>query len=169
MTTPERLRRRQIREGFAIMVLGLASLVYVGYDHHESSLRDECMTDSFHDLSSSLTVRSDLSVRTDQIKVVSEKLQDQADELQNQKIGNTARLIKQVFAAETPQESFAAYLDYQHALNRIEREAHRLDVRQSKLLKRAAKVTVQRAKTDIPPFPTGKCSGLTKEKNRDSR
>lgn len=169
MTTPEKFRRRQRFEGIVLVLLGVFTVGYVLYDSHEAGIRDQCIADSFHDFSTSLTVRSSLTVRTDQLKIRAERLQDQADVLQDEKITNTAHLIKQVFAAATPQESLAAYFRYQHELNRIQQDSRALDHRQDRLEHRAARVTAKRVKTVIPPFPTGKCGGTPQEKKNDDR
>lgn len=61
MTTPERLRRRQRIETFlviATMVLTVGSYLY--FNHQRDKVLD-CFADQFHDLSVSLTTRSDLT------------------------------------------------------------------------------------------------------------
>ena len=64
MTTPERLRRRQLIEGTALILLGVFTILMSFYFRAEDARQRACLTDQFHQLSETLTVRGDL-VATD--------------------------------------------------------------------------------------------------------
>lgn len=65
MTTPEKLRRRQRREGIALMVLGVAMTVTTIYQTHERNQQkddfQECITSVVAKLTDTLDARSNLS------------------------------------------------------------------------------------------------------------
>lgn len=65
MTTPEKLRRRQRREGWALMLLGLAMAVSTVYQSHQREVQREdfqdCIVTVVGQLTDSLTARSNLT------------------------------------------------------------------------------------------------------------
>lgn len=65
MTTPEKLRRRQRREGLALLFLGLAMTVTTFYDSNQRNQQkddfQDCITSVVSDLTSSLTARQNIS------------------------------------------------------------------------------------------------------------
>lgn len=67
MTTPERLRRRQRREGWALIFLGLmvAGSSYVDHQRDANQTDDfqRCITDQVTKLTSGLNVRGDLNAQ----------------------------------------------------------------------------------------------------------
>lgn len=152
MTTPENFRRRQLREGIALIVLGLFTVLYAVYDSHQSDLRDQCMAQSFADLGDSLEIRSDLTIRTD-------KLALRAEDLQDAQIENNTRVVEDVSAATSSAEVAAAFVRYKRTDDRLDAQSLQLD-------KRVAKLTAKRVKTVIPPFPTGKCGTEVEEKKQ---
>lgn len=154
MTTPHRLRRRQRIEGTILVLLGIFTVGYVLYDSHEAKLRDLCMAQSFSDLGQSLTIRSDLTVKADKLRIRAEHLQDQA-------IQNNTRVVEDVSAAQDSNDVAAAFVRYKRVDEHIDNMSERLD-------KQVARVTAKRIKTEIPPFPTGTCGqDITKEKHGD--
>lgn len=143
MTTPEKFRRRQRIEGVLLVVLGLFTVGYVLYDSHEAHRRDDCVAEAFHDFSTSLSVRSDLTVKTDRLQLRAEKLQDQA-------IFINKRVVEDVSAAQDQDDVAAAFVRFNRADDHVDALSDQLD-------KRIARVTTKRVKTSIPPFPSGKC------------
>lgn len=129
MTTAERLKRRQRRTGWAVIMLAFGSILYGIYDNGEAHRRDDCMAQSFSESSRALNARARLSVQ-------STAIQTQMDSLQNQ-------VILDVAAAGETSEVVAAFNRFHKDLDRVHREQRKLlEVRQH---------------TKLPGFPEGKC------------
>lgn len=60
MTTPERLKRRQIREGFVLILLAIFTVVQAIYFNLEDRQQRDCVADKFSELTTSLERRSEL-------------------------------------------------------------------------------------------------------------
>lgn len=63
MTTPERLRRRQLIEGALLISIGFAMLWQTWYFNEQNDEQQQCLIDNFQALSEALDVRSALSER----------------------------------------------------------------------------------------------------------
>jgi hypothetical protein len=63
MTTPERLKRRQLIEGAMLIVIGLAMLWQSWYFAGQADEQRQCLVDNFQELSVALDARGDLAER----------------------------------------------------------------------------------------------------------
>lgn len=63
MTTPERLKRRQLIEGAMLIVIGLLMIVQSWYFNGQGREQRECLAENFAALSEALEVRSELTDR----------------------------------------------------------------------------------------------------------
>lgn len=66
MTTPERLRRRQLIEGLVLIVIGVVMIIQGFYFGHQDKEQRECLANNFRDLSVALNDRSSLVDRETQ-------------------------------------------------------------------------------------------------------
>lgn len=132
MTTPERLRRRQMFEGAALIAVGVLMLVQAFYFQGQADRQRQCLADNFSELSVALSVRGNLAER---------------ETAQNRQLwgiyAQAAGLLKHPEDELTPaqQRRFQVKLvdqlaEYQRVIRGIE---HR------------------RRETPLPPFPAGVC------------
>lgn len=129
MTTPERLRRRQRREEILLILLGIAIGIASIYFHSQDVKQRRCIASNTSELNSILTKRGELS--------------EQEAAVNKAESTATRRLIIEVFASETREESFAAF-------QRAQRKWAQVDLDRERLVR-------QRAQNPIPDFPEGTC------------
>lgn len=63
MTTPERIRRRQMRIGAGVLLLGLATIGEGVYFHRQDQEQKACFADKFSAFSSTMQTRGNLSTQ----------------------------------------------------------------------------------------------------------
>lgn len=63
MTTPERLRRRQLIEGVLLISIGFAMLWQTWYFNEQNDEQQQCFVNNFQALSEALDSRSELTAR----------------------------------------------------------------------------------------------------------
>lgn len=63
MTTPERLRRRQLIEGTLLILIGLVMIWQIWYFNSQDREQRECVADKFQELTIALDKRGDLIER----------------------------------------------------------------------------------------------------------
>lgn len=99
MTTPERLRRRQRFETFLVAVTMALSAATIVTQSHRNDSQDKCLTDSFADLTRTLTIRGQLS--TDDTN-------------------NLNAIVGRISAAQSEDDVRAAFTDYLEARKKID-------------------------------------------------
>lgn len=98
MTTPERLRRRQLIEGTALLVLGVFTVLISIYFRAEDAQQRECLAEQFSELTIVLERRGDLIDRSSQattgvvLAVARAKNSDQVRDALDSFIAEQARL-----------------------------------------------------------------------------
>ena len=104
MTTPERLRRRQLIESALLIVVGIAMLLQSAYFAGKDKSQQECLERNFIALSDALSARSDLAGR---------------DSSSTQRVIST---VAQVETNEQLREAFDVYMREQERIEQIRRE-----------------------------------------------
>lgn len=138
MTTPERLKRRQLIEGAALIAIGVLMILQSWYFNAVDRDQRKCLADNFQDLSVALDVRADITDReTSQNKalwglyaeaagIIKESGKPVGEALtERQKAQLNERLVDQL-------------LEYQREMDDIERD---------------------RRRNPLPPYPVGACEG----------
>lgn len=68
MTTPERLRRRQLIEGSALILLAIFTLLQAIYFNQQDASQRDCLASVVHDMAESQGIRADLNQRDSENK-----------------------------------------------------------------------------------------------------
>ena len=138
MTTPERLRRRQVIEGGLLILLGVAMLVQSLYFSLEDRAQRRCIAENFSELSGALDARSSLAER---------------ETTQNQALwgiyAEAAGIINK--SGKPPEEALTekqqADLNSRLIKQLLEYQTEMEDIKQD------------RKRNPLPPYPPGTCSG----------
>lgn len=132
MTTPERLKRRQMIEGSLLVVIGIALLVQALYFQAKAADQRECLTTNFQELSVALDARGDLTQKeTAQNKALWLIYARAAGLLKDPK-GELTQKQQQRFQVELVDQ----LAEYQRVIKKIEEE---------------------RKEHPLPPYPLGVC------------
>lgn len=68
MTTPERLRRRQLIEGSILIILGIVMILQAWYFHHNDIIQKACLAKQITAVTRSYTARADITERDSNAK-----------------------------------------------------------------------------------------------------
>lgn len=68
MTTPERLRRRQLIEGTTLIILGILMILQAWYFHHNDLIQKQCLADQITAVTKSYTARAEINQRDSEAK-----------------------------------------------------------------------------------------------------
>lgn len=143
MTTPERLRRRERRNGYALIVLGIVIGLVSIYFHQQDAAQRRCISEQFSKLSTALTVRGDLAkreARATHKEANAQKLESKANQM----------FYRDAFSSATQAGVFDAYGQYRVTIHAVNQErAHVQAMRE--------RIKAARANTPIPDFPAGTC------------
>lgn len=129
MTTPERIKRRQLREFIAIVILSAGTIAWGVISDARDDDQDDCFREVISDLTESAKARSRAAKRHTE-------LTDRSDQAQE-------TLILEVFAATTREDTLTAFNKYNKMQKELDKERNEVDS--------------IRADNPIPPFPTGEC------------
>jgi hypothetical protein len=134
MTTPERLRRRQLIESAMLIVVGILMIIQSYYFHHEDREQRECLSDNFVALSEALDIRSELVSReTAATKRIWLTYAEAAGVVKD----DPTQELPPKEKARLQRKLVAALLDYERVIEDIERE---------------------RRENPLPPYPVGVCT-----------
>lgn len=172
MTTPERLKRRQLIQGALIIVMGFALVVNSWYFNNKDSDQRDCLVENFSDLTTALEFRSALTAQEFEIR-------DRETRASNQETAAAARiwntyaraagLLRDNPSAELPSEVqdrlrvdlVAALLDYAEVAEAVQRERQEIE----RVSRGLAKI---REQNPIPPFPSGTCDAQDNPEGEDN-
>lgn len=143
MTTPERLKHRQVMLGWFVLVLAVGTALVSSYLTHDAQDQRSCLRESFSSLTDALDVRAELTAQQNSIRL------KQSDVLSRQ-VRAQSNLILSVSTAGTRTDVQTAFDVYAH-------ENERLAAAQDHLADELATLTKQQDDVDVPPFPEGKC------------
>lgn len=133
MTTPEKLRRRQLVEGALLIAIGIGMLVQSAYFAGRDEAQNNCMSGSFRELSSALDARSDLNQReTSQNKALWLIYADAAGLVKD----DPTKPLSKADQQRLQRQLVAQLLEYRRVIGQIERE---------------------RQDNPVPPYPEGRC------------
>lgn len=68
MTTPERLRRRQLIEGTILIILGILMILQAWYFHHNDIIQKKCLAAQITAVTKSYTARAVITQRDSEAK-----------------------------------------------------------------------------------------------------
>ncbi len=150
MTTPERLRRRQLLElraliilGVLLLILGVTQIVTTRYFRDQDDAQRACIADKFSALASALTVRGELSKRDGRASRV-EGRASRWESMANQDLYDD--IVTGGDAA-----AFA------HAYARYSRRIGVVNDERARAASIRARVRTLRDENPIPAFPEGTC------------
>ncbi len=143
MTTPEAFRRRQRREGYALIFLGIIVSLGFGFLSHQQRQQGDCVVKNFSNLSASLTARGGIASRESRAA----RIEGRATRLES-KANND--FYKAAFSAADTADVFDAYGRYRVALAHVQTLRQQVD-------KRRERIATDRAQNPIPAFPEGTC------------
>lgn len=133
MTTPERLRARQIQTGVVLILLGIFTVLQAIVFNLEDRQQRTCLEDNFIALNNALEVRADLAARETKLQHNVWSVYARAAGLlkddPNEKLSPRDR-------KQLQREWVAALLEYDEGIQEIQRE---------------------RRENPVPPYPVGSC------------
>lgn len=145
MTTPERFRRRQLIEGFVLIMLAIFIAVQSVAFSLEDRDQSKCLRESFADLNQALVGRTQLATEANRLKDQNAQLTaDQFDWLLNLFVTSASN--------QNPTEQERAELR-----ERFLRETKEFQNQRAKLKQEIAEVTEEQTNHPLPPYPAGKC------------
>lgn len=133
MTTPERLRRRQIIEGVLLILIGFAMLGQTWYFNEQDREQRDCLGDNFAELTVTLTARADLAERE---SAATKRLWLINAEAAGLLKDDPTRPLTPQEQARLQAKLVDALLDYEKVINSVERS---------------------RREHPVPPYPVGEC------------
>lgn len=101
MTTPERLRRRQLIEGTVLIILGICMILQAWYFHHNDIIQKKCLADQITAVTKSYTARAKITQRDSEAKT---------------------KVIKEVAQAKTQEQVRSALNEFLTTQNQIDED-----------------------------------------------
>lgn len=144
MTTPEKIRARQLRLGITVAVLGVLTVVWGVVLESQAMSQRHCLQDSMRQLNNSYSVRAKLNDQRNEI------LTRKAD-LLDQQVAAQHDLIKSVSTATSQVDVKQAFATFNQGDVKLTQESQTVTQQLTQLTKEISQTT-------IPAFPEGKCS-----------
>lgn len=129
MTTPERLRRRQYREGLVLLLLAIFTVAQAIYFNVQDARQGRCIADKVNEITAVQSARATLV--------------DRDSELIRQEAAATSHVILAVGRIHSSEQFQAIEMRYQEQVERIAAARDQ--------------VAKERAENPVPDFPEGSC------------
>ena len=148
MTTPERLKRRQIREGLVLILLAIFTVVQAVYFNLEDRQQSECVRDNFSEFARVTGFRADIGMQDSELQrretAVSKKIWLTFAEAAGVIKDDPSKPLPPDEQARLNGELVKNLLEYKETISEIEEEREQLQR--------------ERRRNPVPPFPVGECN-----------
>lgn len=146
MTTPERLRRRQLIEGTVLIILSLFLVGTSWTDQRDDAAQRECLADTTQDLTEALNARSEVGLRTNDLR-------DQRIDLVDERMDFLLAILLRSAQNRTPTEE-----EQQQLREEFIATTQALQQKKTHLKARIEASKKELAAIPIPPYPEGTCN-----------